>query len=88
MFASACDDGIIRLFDIRRSATGNFKTQHFPQLFFIDNNFFFIGLVPVFQGMEQKSLRSVAFSPVDPMIVASGDSSCTKLFDIRQNSFR
>ena len=87
VFASACD-GIVRLFDIRRSVTGNFKTQHPTTFFFIDNNYFFIGLVPVFQGTEQMMLRSVAFSPVDPMVIASGDSSGTKLFDIRQNSFR
>ena len=42
--------------------------------------------VPVFQG--KNSSWSVAFSPADPMLVASGGSDGTKLFDIRQNSFR
>ena len=42
--------------------------------------------VPVFQ--VENSSWSVAFSPADPMLVASGGSDGTKLFDIRQNSFR
>ena len=44
---------------------------------------------PVLQVAQQGSLRSVAFSPVDPTIVASaGHQSGTKLYDIRQNTFR
>ena len=42
--------------------------------------------VPVFQ--VENSSWSVAFSPANPTIVASGGRDGTKLFDIRQNSFR
>ena len=37
---------------------------------------------------DDSCLNSIAFSPVDPMVVASGGSSGTELFDIRQNTFR
>ena len=44
-------------------------------------------LVPVIQAAKESSRYSVAFSPVDPMVVASAGDSGTKLFDIRQNAF-
>ena len=44
--------------------------------------------MPVFESPKETWLRSVAFSPVDPMLVASGGGGGSKLFDIRHNSFR
>ena len=37
---------------------------------------------------EGSWLKSVAFSPIDAMMIASGGFTGTKLYDIRQNTFR
>ena len=41
-------------------------------------------LVPVFQVIQEGCLATVAFSPVDPMVVATAGQCGTKLYDIRQ----
>ena len=89
--ASACNDEILRFFDIRRSVAGNLLNIFtlFLQLFLRHNKIVLLLHLysPGVSSGQQGSLRSVAFLPVDPMVLASASQHGTKLFDIRQNTF-
>ena len=98
VFVSSCDDGVLRLFDIRRSVTGMYLFRYsfhlIPSSFYkiiqLRSRYCCIISVPVFETAkgEQNKIFSATFSPVDAMIIASVCREGEKLFDIRQSSFR
>ena len=96
VFVSSCDDGVLRLFDIRRSVTGmylfrySFHLCSFIKIIQRCSRYCCIISVPVFKTAkdEQNKIWSASFSPVNAMIIASVCQNRVRLIDIRQNSFR
>jgi hypothetical protein len=102
VFVSSFDDGILHLFDIRRSVIGMYLFHysfHLSQLIIpssfckiiqLCSRYCCIISVPVFETAkdEQSKILSPTFFPVDAMLIASVCQNGANLFDIRQNSFR
>ena len=98
VFVSSCDDGVLRLFDIRRSVTaGMICLDGYKCLLLITFPFYLIVVLryvfisaPVFESTKDDNdkIWSATFSPLDSMIIASACQNGVRMFDIRQNSFR
>ena len=91
LFGTACDDGILRLFDTRRNSTSGEFVGYLSviintnKLIFILNNFYSNVLLDVLQSSKRPGLLfSSMFSPVDSNVIAvAGSRDGTFLFDIR-----
>ena len=96
IFTVACEDNILRIFDIRirkTRKTSIFFTSVLCTLSRKCNPYFFIHILtgPVLQTeVEPQSAKlcSVMFSPADPNLIAAAGNGGTRLFDIRNDPIK